>query len=289
MGMISAIGPSTGYLFAKVGGASLTEHMIALKAAGATAVEMVVGKGRERIPFMLAGEVSSVIRYTSLHLGSLKDYPEAESDLLPAQAEQLDEYKAIYQQHNIQTLVFHPDIVPPHAYGMLRQRGMRLAMENMDRHKPAGKTLAEIDGLWRQYPDRSFVLDLQHAYEISKDSGDNGIGLAVEFARVMRMENVPHLHVSGELEKHGEQVLNHAQLHMATNRRQIIEALSIILHESDTPLPIILEGQYLLRIPDGYVPSSEQERFDLLYEAAEDMRRERECLLNELKDNIIYA
>lgn len=61
-------------------------------------------------------------------------------------------------------IIVHPCIIDTPA--MWRELGPRLCLENMDNRKTGGRTPAEVDELFDQFPDATFCLDVGHARQI---------------------------------------------------------------------------------------------------------------------------
>jgi hypothetical protein len=60
-------------------------------------------------------------------------------------------------------VVIHPDTI--HDHDRWAPFGDRLAIENMDRRKPVGRTAEELRPVFRRLPEASFCLDLAHAWQ----------------------------------------------------------------------------------------------------------------------------
>jgi hypothetical protein len=60
-------------------------------------------------------------------------------------------------------VVIHPDTI--HDHYLWTPFGDRLAIENMDRRKPVGRTTDELRPVFRRLPEASFCLDLAHAWQ----------------------------------------------------------------------------------------------------------------------------
>ncbi len=98
----------------------------------------------------------------------------------------------------------------------------------MDREKNHGKKVEEIEYLVASNGVPG-VIDLQHLYEVALDNGDSLDTLARNFAEAMlRHHGITHLHVSGEVSEGGIQIVKHAQLTIATNRKAILNALDTV-------------------------------------------------------------
>ena len=58
-------------------------------------------------------------------------------------------------------IVMHPDAL--FDYSIWRELGSLVSIENMDKRKPIGRTVKELDSIFRQLPDASFCFDIGHA------------------------------------------------------------------------------------------------------------------------------
>lgn len=239
-GDLSPVGPSTGWLSAKFTPA-LGPHNALLAETPATAAEMVCGRD-ERQRAMLVGDFDPELVFRSLHLGSFNGF---EVKLTEHQRRLIDDLADIWRRHGVQGAAAHPDQMPPHMYEVLKQAGITVGIENMDRNKFVGRTVEQVDILIATHRTPA-VLDLQHAFELSVDSGIPYDEVIQRLVKSMDSQGgITHLHVSGELTEGGEQILPHALLTMATNREAILNALNIVLTSREGPFPIILEGDPL--------------------------------------------
>lgn len=222
-----AIGPSTGWLYAK--GINLTNQQeIIMQAAGADGFEVCMygwGKNDERIISLRQENFNKKnFCYRSLHLPDVND-------------EEIERKIAITQEFT--TLIgavaalTHPLKVkgeyPLNAYERMIVNNIPLAVENMDKQKDSGYDLRELMRL--THFGLNFVLDVQHAYE-----HDSDMKYALDLFNSLRNKLV-HFHVSGETESN-----NHSLLHKARNAKAIIEFLGTVL--SIKKVPLILEGEY---------------------------------------------
>ncbi|HEV2577887.1 MAG TPA: TIM barrel protein [Acidobacteriaceae bacterium] len=89
--------------------------------------------------------------YVSFHAPSA--FVESEEDLL---AQYL--YSRVPDSWPI---VLHPDAI--YDFSIWRRFGKRLAIENMDRRKPIGRTVAELAKIFDLLPDARFCFDIGHA------------------------------------------------------------------------------------------------------------------------------
>lgn len=69
-------------------------------------------------------------------------------------------------------VIVHPDTL--HNHGLWRAFGRRLAIENMDRRKPVGRTVQELWPVFHHLPEASFCLDLAHALQCDATLGEAG-------------------------------------------------------------------------------------------------------------------
>jgi hypothetical protein len=94
-------------------------------------------------------------------------------------------------------VVLHPDAI--HDFGVWRDFGDRLAIENMDRRKPAGRTVEELRPVFARLPDASFCFDVAHARQCDT-SMTEAFRLLDSFG-----ERLAEVHVS-ELDAHSRHV-----------------------------------------------------------------------------------
>jgi hypothetical protein len=57
-------------------------------------------------------------------------------------------------------IILHPDTV--HDFSAWKDFGKQLAVENMDRRKPIGRTLEELNPIFEKLPDAMFCFDIGH-------------------------------------------------------------------------------------------------------------------------------
>jgi endonuclease IV len=58
-------------------------------------------------------------------------------------------------------MIVHPDALTD--FGLWREFGSLLCIENMDKRKPLGRTARELDAIFRELPDASLCFDFGHA------------------------------------------------------------------------------------------------------------------------------
>jgi hypothetical protein len=61
-------------------------------------------------------------------------------------------------------VILHPDAI--HNYSLWRRLGKALCIENMDRRKPAGRTVAELGPIFEELPEAGFCFDIGHARQV---------------------------------------------------------------------------------------------------------------------------
>jgi hypothetical protein len=66
-------------------------------------------------------------------------------------------------------VIVHPDTI--HDHRLWEPFGNRLAIENMDRRKPIGRTVEELWPVFSRLPNASFCLDLAHAWQCDPSMG----------------------------------------------------------------------------------------------------------------------
>lgn len=85
-------------------------------------------------------------------------------------------------------IVLHPDAITD--FGCWKRFGNRLAIENMDRRKHIGRTVNELQAVFRKLPDARLCLDLGHARQFDSTMTE-AYFLLVEF-----QSRLVQLHVS---------------------------------------------------------------------------------------------
>jgi hypothetical protein len=96
----------------------------------------------------------SQFSYVSIHAPSSFS-PEAEASIF-------QELYAI--RHRGWPIIVHPDTL--HDYSLWRKLGNLLCVENMDKRKPVGRTVRELELLFEQFPEASFCFDIGHARQV---------------------------------------------------------------------------------------------------------------------------
>lgn len=82
-----------------------------------------------------------------------------------SQANELSIFRELYEiRDRGWPIVVHPDTL--HDYSLWRELGDLLCIENMDKRKPVGRTVRELELLFEEFPDASFCFDIGHARQV---------------------------------------------------------------------------------------------------------------------------
>ncbi|HET7228445.1 MAG TPA: hypothetical protein VFJ16_00450 [Longimicrobium sp.] len=146
---MALLGFSTG----SVARADFRAAVATLRGSATSAIELSALRADELGPLLEAyAELDlSPYRYVSVHAPSafaLSDEPAIARALLPL-------------AHRGIPIVVHPDTIHQHA--LWRPFGRLLLVENMDPRKPAGRTAAELAGVFAHLPEASLCFDIAHA------------------------------------------------------------------------------------------------------------------------------
>jgi len=120
-------------------------------------------------------------------------------------------------------LIVHPDAISD--FGLWRELGPLLCIENMDKRKPIGRTASELDVIFGQLPDTKFCFDIGHAWQV-----DPTMTEAYWILKCHR-ERLVQIHVS-EVNSRSK----HDSLSYAT-----IQSFRDVAHMIPPELPLILE------------------------------------------------
>jgi sugar phosphate isomerase/epimerase len=125
-------------------------------------------------------------------------------------------------------IVLHPDTI--HRSEKWARFGAQLALENMDRRKPNGRSAEEIAHYFDELPDARLCLDLAHAHQYDKT-------MTEAFRMLTRFgDRICQLHVS-ELDSAGRHfALSYATIAAFTEIASLIPADAPIIIESLDPL-----------------------------------------------------
>ena len=120
------------------------------------AVELSALRQNELLPLLdaLDGLNLSQFSYVAIHAPSQFDLASEPVLWARLEAEKWREWP----------VVIHPDGI--HRYELWRELGPRACVENMDKRKPAGRTMKELAGVFEQLPEASFCFDIGHARQV---------------------------------------------------------------------------------------------------------------------------
>jgi hypothetical protein len=120
------------------------------------AVELSAIREAELKPLMNSlGELDlSTFRYVSIHAPSS----------FPADSERVIFEELFGSRHHGWPIVIHPDTL--HDFELWARFGRQLCVENMDKRKPAGRTVRELEVLFSQLPEANFCFDIGHARQV---------------------------------------------------------------------------------------------------------------------------
>ncbi len=131
----------------------------------------------------------------------------------------------LVDQANMDTVLFHPDIVDDFQF--LEERyGSKLAFENMDDQKQFGKTVKDMEYVFHQAPSAKWVCDVNHIY-----TNDRSMESTFDFHCRFK-QRLTHYHVSAYGGWHDS----------FTNLDNPEEEKIILSGIVDTSLPLIHEG-----------------------------------------------
>lgn len=192
---------------------------------------------------MLEGNGAQAIEISALRMGELGPVLEALSELdlsaykyvsihAPSRFDAAEEPRVADALLSVAMprglpVVLHPDTI--HDAGAWRAFGGLLCIENMDKRKPIGRTLAEIARVFEALPEASFCFDAGHARQIDRTMTE-AYFLVTELARRLRQ-----LHVSEvNADCRHDPLSQSAVASLAKVARWIPEDVPVIL---ETPAP----------------------------------------------------
>ena len=117
----------------------------------------------------------------------------------PSQLKILSEAEAVQQIRDYLPrsvpVIIHPDVLSDDA--AWQTLGSQLCLENMDRRKTTGRTLAEMHRCFERFPDASFCFDIAHARNV-----DSSMTLAAGLLWELR-DRLCQVHIS-EVDANGQ-------------------------------------------------------------------------------------
>jgi hypothetical protein len=128
---------------------------------------------------MLHHKAVSAIELSALRQNELRPMVEALDELdlsqfeyislhAPSQFPRDDEEKIVGLLYGVCArgwpVILHPDAI--HEYAPWRSLGKMLYVENMDKRKPIGRTVSELESVFDRLPEAAFCFDIGHARQI---------------------------------------------------------------------------------------------------------------------------
>jgi hypothetical protein len=207
------IGFSTGALFKD----ALARGIDFSRELNLKAIELSALRFRELDPLVdfVKGHDLTAFQYVSLH---------APSDFTAQQeAGVATALLAIAVQHRWY-VVLHPDCI--YDESLWRPFGQWLCIENMDKRKPAGRTVEELEHVFAQFPAASLCFDIAHARQV-----DTSMTEAYRILRTFR-NRICQLHMS--------EVASSSRHDRISNAA--VESFREVLNYLPTNVPVILES-----------------------------------------------
>jgi hypothetical protein len=123
---------------------------------GLQVVELSALRQTELIPMLNAIPQLDLadFHYVSIHAPSCFE-PSWEATLCSRLRDQID---------NRWPIVVHPDVI--NDFGLWRELGELVCIENMDKRKPIGRTARELASVFRELPLATFCFDIGHARQV---------------------------------------------------------------------------------------------------------------------------
>ena len=124
-------------------------------------------------------------------------------------------------------VVLHPDAV--FDFSLWRRLGKMLCVENMDRRKPIGRTVSELERVFEQLPEASFCFDIGHARQVDSTMTE-AYFILKRFGRNLRQVHLSEVSTSSKHDR-----LSYASIQAFREVAAFIaEDVPIIL---ETPIP----------------------------------------------------
>ena len=130
-------------------------------------------------------------------------------------------------------VILHPDAIQDH--GCWRDFGSLLCIENMDKRKPSGRTVSELEPHFAALPEASLCLDLGHARQVDPTFGV-ARGIIREFGGRMKQIHLSELDV-----KSRHQPLSMATVWAVREIAHLIPECPVILESVVPPGGILSE------------------------------------------------
>lgn len=174
---MNPIGFSTGAL----GKADLARGVSGARGLGLEVIELSALRQRELDPlvaFVKSHDLGS-FDYISVH---------APTDYATEQEPHVARTLQVLAEHHAWSVVVHPDCFGDDE--LWRPFGRLLCIENMDKRKTVGRTVEELEPLFRRFPEATLCFDIAHAHQVDPSM--------TEAYRILRVfgHRISQLHVS---------------------------------------------------------------------------------------------
>lgn len=142
-------------------------------------------------------------------------------------------------------VILHPDAISD--FGPWRELGAAVCIENMDKRKPMGRTVAELDRIFGELPEATFCFDIGHARQFDSTMTE-AWAILCHFGSKLRQ-----VHVSEVNTRSKHDPLSFASIH----------AFQEVAHLIPVEVPLILEAQIAETEIDGEIDRAREALPDL--------------------------
>jgi hypothetical protein len=125
------------------------------------AVELSALRIREVNPILHALNTLDLSSYSYISFHAPSSYTEQEEKTL---------VEALKKLPRSWPIIIHPDAI--YDFSLWATFGRQIAIENMDRRKPIGRTASELDSIFRKLPEASMCFDIGHARQYDASMGE---------------------------------------------------------------------------------------------------------------------
>lgn len=165
-------------------------------------------------------------KYRSIHLPVVTGEDRLKTEFFVYPNKKIDPYinviKQVSKEVEVDTFVLHPDQVSNYDWAN-KEFGDLLGFENMDSKKNFGKTISDLQEVFKKCPQAKFVFDVNHLF-----TNDISMNSASSFYSAFK-DRLTHYHVSA-LGKHHDSFITFPQ------------EISILDGIIDMNLPMVHEG-----------------------------------------------
>jgi hypothetical protein len=144
-------------------------------------------------PFEKISPLLKQFQYRSIHLPVITGEDRQNNEFLVYPHKKLDQYinviKEVAKEVGIQTYILHPDQVMDFDWAN-QEFGNLLGFENMDNKKKFGRTVSEMEEVFKKCPQANFIFDVNHLY-----TNDFSMNSASSFYSAFK-DRLTHYHIS---------------------------------------------------------------------------------------------